>query len=328
MSKRVAVPTLTEVQQIIDYAFPGLRATDVQVLSGGLINTNLKVLLTSDRPPVVLRLYRDGAAICRKEVALLNQVSQTVPVPKVLHSEPDGFAGFGPFAILEFVEGITFQQLKRTNDLPAIQQAAYSVGETLAAIGRYQFPAQGRLTADREALQVGEPFVTGPNQIASIMDVFLRSPNFARSTGAVLREQLHNFVWAWEPAMPKLDAERSLVHCDFGNRNILVHEQNGAWKVAAVLDWEFAFSGSPLLDVGHFLRYERQDQPLREPYFSRGFVEHGGTLPHNWRNLVRVIDLTGLVECLTHEDLPAEVETELLQLINATLKESYPDSEI
>ena len=32
----------------------------------------------------------------------------------------------------------------------------------------------------------------------------------------------------------------------------------GRWAVAAVLDWEFAVSGSPLADVGHFLRYERK----------------------------------------------------------------------
>jgi hypothetical protein len=48
-----------------------------------------------------------------------------------------------------------------------------------------------------------------------------------------------------------------------------------------VLDWEFAFLGSPLLDVGHFLRYERAARPLREPHLSRGFLEDGGKLPED-----------------------------------------------
>ncbi|HJT28119.1 MAG TPA: hypothetical protein VJ784_11970 [Pyrinomonadaceae bacterium] len=91
------------------------------------------------------------------------------------------------------------------------------------------------------------------------------------------------------------------------------------WTVAASLDWELAFSGSSLLDIGHFLRYERDDTPLREPYFSRAFVEHGGHLPDNWRPVVKRIDLTGLVECLTHDELPSDVEAELFALINATL---------
>jgi hypothetical protein len=74
------------------------------------------------------------------------------------------------------------------------------------------------------------------------------------------------------------------------------------------------------LDVGHFLRYETVDRPLREPHFSKTFVEHGGYLPEGWREIVRVIDLTALVECLTHDDLSAEVESELIELILATLE--------
>jgi hypothetical protein len=73
------------------------------------------------------------------------------------------------------------------------------------------------------------------------------------------------------------------------------------------------------LDVGNFLRYERWSHPLREPSFSRGFVEHGGYLPENWKEIVRLIDLTGLVESLTHDELPVDVESELLELIKATI---------
>ena len=91
--------------------------------------------------------------------------------------------------------------------------------------------------------------------------------------------------------------------------------------MVTVLDWEFSFSGSPLLDVGHFVRYELRNAALREPHFSQSFVEHGGYLPENWREIVRIIDLTALVECLTHNDLPGDVEAELLGLINATLTE-------
>ncbi len=64
---------------------------------------------------------------------------------------------------------------------------------------------------------------------------------------------------------------------------------------------------------------------MREPHFSQGFVEHGGQLPDNWREIVRVIDLSGLIECLTHDELPVEVEIELLELVNATLDCRDPD---
>jgi hypothetical protein len=74
-----------------------------------------------------------------------------------------------------------------------------------------------------------------------------------------------------------------------------------------------------MMDVGHFLRYDYLTS-LREPHFSRAFVEHGGHLPDDWERIVRVLDLTGLVECLTHKQLPAEVQAEIVQLIQATLK--------
>ena len=44
----------------------------------------------------------------------------------------------------------------------------------------------------------------------------------------------------------------------------------GRWKVAAVLDWEFAISGSPLADLGSFLRYERTARPGRRAAFLGG----------------------------------------------------------
>ena len=87
-----------------------------------------------------------------------------------------------------------------------------------------------------------------------------------------------------------------------------------------MLDWEFSLSGSPLLDVGHFLRYDRGDVSLREPSFSRAFVEFGGVLPADWRRISQVLDLTGLVHCLTHRQLPDDVTCEILQLIKSTLE--------
>jgi aminoglycoside phosphotransferase (APT) family kinase protein len=303
--------------------FPERQIASVKPLPGGLINTNLKITFEADQDPVVLRIYRDGADVCRKEIALHNLVQLNVPVPKILYAEPDGMDEIPSFAILEFIDGLTFQQLNRTRDVEAISQASRSVGEILAAIGRFSFPKSGRLVADEssEQLKVGASFIEGPDPIPRLLDRFLESPNCMNRAGAKLVERLHSFAWTWTDQIPNLDAQPSLVHCDFGNRNILVREVNGQWIVAAVVDWEFALSGSPLLDVGHFLRYEKPDQPLREPHFSKTFVEHGGHLPDHWREIVRVIDLTALVECLTHDDLPADVESELLALIVASLED-------
>ncbi len=307
---------LQEVKHLVATAFPNRKVAHTELLPGGLINTNLKIYFESDFNPVVLRLYRDGAAACEKEIAVHNLIHQHVPVPEILHSDTMGSPAF---AFVEYVEGLTFQQLKRTNNLKAIQQASTSIGKTLAAIGKFRFPAPGALLPSEASLVVGNKFIEGPDPIPRILDRFLASNTFQRRAGSKLVDQLHDFVWSCAPILPSLQTDCSLVHNDFGNRNILVREVNGVWTVAAVLDWEMAFSGSPLLDVGNFLRYELDAAPLCEPYFSRAFVEHGGRLPDNWKLVVKLIDLTGLVECLTHDGLPSDVEAELFALIDATL---------
>ena len=119
---------------MIAKAFPQETIENFELLAGGLINTNLKVQFASRRPPVVLRVYRDGADVCRKEVALHELIHTAVPLAEIIYAEADS-----AFAILDFVDGLTFQELKRTKNTAAIQQAVRSVGETLAAIGRFAF---------------------------------------------------------------------------------------------------------------------------------------------------------------------------------------------
>ena len=312
------------IERVLQSIFPERRVLQIAPLSGGLRNTNLKVTFGSGEAPVVFRVYRGDAEVCRKEAAVLRLVRASVPVPDVVHSEPLGLDGSPPFVILEFIDGLSFQEFKRSHELSAIHQAATSIGQTLATIGRYQFDKPGRLMGTAEGIAVGAPYVAGPDPIPTILDTFLDSPTLHQRVNGFVLKQLHDFTWSWAPFLPDLSSERHLVHSDFGNRNTLLHEVGGQWTVAAVLDWEFAFSGSQLLDVGNFLRYENDAAPLREPYFSRAYVENGGVLPDNWRNVSRVIDLTALVECLTHEYLPDDVASEILGLIDRTLHECRP----
>ena len=319
--------TPEQIRRLLAKVFPTRSVKNLQVLSGGLINTNIRVDFEANYEPVVIRLYRNGAKVCRKELALHDLLSRTIRVPRALHAEPDGIEDSPAFLINEYVNALTFQELKRTKDLKAIQHASHSVGATLAAIGGFKFEKPGRLEADENAtcLAVGPKFTEGADQIARLMDTFLASANCERRAGPNLIQRVHDYAWSWSSEIPDLEEVPCLVHNDFGNRNILVRQEYGKCVVAAVLDWEFAFSGSPLLDVGHFLRYERRTAPLREPHFSQGFVEHGGQLPDNWREIARVIDLSGVIECLTHDELPIEVEIELLELVNATLDRRDPN---
>ena len=313
--------TLELASRLIATSLPGRRVVAIDFLSGGLVNANFKIHLDSPNTALVLRFYLRSAAACQKEVDIYQLVRRTVPVPEVLHADPRGSEGVGPFALLRYVEGISFRQLRRTGDANAIAEAADDIGRTLAAIGRYQFAEPGWFDAD---LEIGGKFIEGTDSAARFCDACLASPHLLRRAGSALARQVHDFAWDWSSQLEWLAAERSLVHSDFGSLNILVRPVRGKWGVAAVIDWEFAFSGSPLIDLGNFLRYERSQRPLVEPHFSRGFLAAGGTLRQDWRQLARVIDLTALCERLTKDELPVDVESELLDLVRATIEGRDP----
>jgi len=316
----MSAPTLSIIHNMIGRAFKQRTVTGVESLAGGLINTNLLIHF-NDAESVVLRIYRYGADACRKEVVLHQLVQETVPVASIIYAEPDGIDGSDAFAILEYVDAITLQQLRRRNDREAIAQAASSAGRILANIGRHQFSQPGRIEVDSERMRIGERFVDGEDGIYRMVNGFFESPVLQQRLPPAFVSDLRKLIAEWSPRLAEFNEHHNLVHCDFGNCNLLVSAKSGRWQVAAVLDWELAISGSPLLDIGHFLRYDYAVQ-WREPYFSRAFIEHGGSLPADWQTIVRVFDLTALIECLTHERLPADVKTEIIELIVATLDQT------
>jgi fructokinase len=302
------------------------RIVDAQPLTEGLRNANFKVQLESPSMTIVVRIYEHDASLCKKEVDLLRLVSGAVPVPRVIHAEPAGLEGLPPFLLMEYVEGVSFHSLKRQGDRDAITQAAFSVGETLAAIGRVKFARSGWLSAGPT---VTTPLLESPDPTPRFVDLCLASARLKSRLPAELRERISALMWSRQEQFAELDSEASLVHGDFGKRNVLVRCERGRWSVVAVLDWEFAVSYSPLADVGHFLRHERNSRALIEPHFSEGYLRAGGTLPcgafpEEWRRFARLVDLTALCESLTHDDLPENVVVELVELVRATAEERDP----
>ena len=172
--------------------------------------------------------------------------------------------------------------------------------------------------------QVGAPLLEGANCGPRFVDLCLESADAQQRMETALRDQTQALVWSYAAQLARLDGESCLVHGDFGNRNLLVQQVAGNWSIAAVLDWEFAVSGSPLSDVGHFLRYECAAHPVVEPYFSEGYLQAGGRLPNEWRRLARVLDLLALCESLTHDELPSNVVAELVEMVRATVENRDP----
>ena len=310
------------LHRIAHTAFPGCRVLSSEPLGDGKRNANFKLHLDPAPGPVVLRIYEHDPALCQKEIDLMRLVGAAVPVPEVIYAQPHGWEDLPPFTFTRWIEGITFKELKRSGDAEAIAQAAQAAGEILAAIGSFRFPKPGWLAPGPN---VTSPLLEGADPTPRFIDLCLAAENLQRRVTAELRDHTHALVWSWAPQLATLDAETSLVHGDFNKRNLLLRPAGGRWRVAAVLDWEFAVSSSPLADLGSFLRYERAARPVAEPHFSMGYVRAGGRLPHDWLRLARLLNLVALCESLTHDELPDDVVAELVELARATIEDRDPE---
>lgn len=309
------------LDRIVQAAFPRRRVLEIQPLLDGLRNANFKLRIDAKPEWIILRLYEHDASLCRKEIDVMRLVGRSVPTPEILHAEPQGLDEIPPFIVMRYVEGVSFHQLKRGGDREALAQAAYVAGETLAAIGRFAFPGAGWLGP---GLAVAAPLLDGADPLPRFVDRCLTSTNLHRRVPAGVRDSIQALMWSRAGQLATLGNEARLVHGDFNRRNLVLRCEAGRWSVAAVLDWEFAVSGSPLADLGNFLRYERASQPLAEPHFSAGYLHAGGALPENWRNLARLIGLTSMCESLTRDELPDDVVSELVELARAVVERRDP----
>ena len=80
-----------------------------------------------------------------------------------------------------------------------------------------------------------------------------------------------NAVFNWlVDNVPEEDGEATIVHCDYGAHNALVHEG----KVAAILDWESTIIGDPAEDLGYFLL--RSGPQVDRAEAMRWYREAGG----------------------------------------------------
>lgn len=110
-----------------------------------------------------------------------------------------------------------------------------------------------------------------------------------------------------------------LVHSDFGGSNILLRRTGARWEVASVLDWEFAFSGTPFFDFGNLLRPPLGQRPGFEASVVAGYREAGGKLPNNWRQMSLLADLFNWADFLNRQQVSAAITADATARIEQTM---------
>jgi aminoglycoside phosphotransferase (APT) family kinase protein len=305
---------LDTLREIFARAVPGHALSGASPLPGGLSNTLYRLRGDGLGDTFVLRLYTRDRTACGKEIDLHRLVRGSVPVPEIVYADADATV---PHVVMRWVDGVTFREIKQRRDIGAIAECARSIGETLARIGDFSFSRPGWIGA---GLEIGGPLLEGTDVVPRFVERCLASPETGRRLAPEIRNQVRRYIRDRAARLLEFESERALVHSDFGSPNLVVDRTGGRWRVAAVLDWEYAFAGSPLCDVGHMIRYERRGVPRIEPHFSNGFREAGGVLPDGWFDLGRAIDLMALLEFLTRPVLPESIVREIGELVAAAVE--------
>ena len=303
---------LGDVADLLEPWRDGRPVTSAVFLAGGLMNRNYRVRVGDD--DVVLRFCDRDPRACRKEAALLRELHGRVFVPRLFYESEDTKPT--PFIVTEFVDGISLRELKKAGDVTALSEAAHAAGRELAKLAFVRLRDPAIVAPDFSSTP---ELLDGENVNARLIERFLESALLRERLGEARVARVREFAWRHQVALAATETNTGIAHGDFNSANILVRHDGLRWSVAAILDWEFAFNGSTLHDVGNFLRYEHASKPRFEPSFSRGLIDGGFSLSNGWRTTARAADLSALCELLTRPATPPAVAEEVRDLVLATL---------
>ncbi len=272
------------VTAIFHEALAGADVVGFAPVSGGLANTNIEVTLAGPPGRVILRIYQRDPAQAAKEVALAEFLQGRAPAPAILHFTPSNVVTGHPCAVMEWRPGVRLETLAPE---PALGAA---VGAALAAIHAVPYAEYGFFGAD---LEVRNPVDFGRAGLLAYLRTHVMEGPGATRLGDDLADRLYALAEREGHLLESWLVKPCLVHGDFNGSNILVQ----AGRVSAVVDWEFAFSGSPATDFGNLLRAPMNDAAFADAV-ATAYAAAGGFLPTNWQRVARLADLYSWVDFL------------------------------
>lgn len=265
----------------------GQLCEPVELLSGGLANLNVRI--GTGR---VLRVYRRDPSALAVEATLLRHPWKSVRTPEVLASGED-------FLVLEYVPH---------GPLSDEVEQAEAVGRALAEIHARAFPQAGLLNA---TLEIGTPY---PDVIGIFSDYALSRFDRAPSgVAAEMRPRLEALLIAHADTMRHLARSSVLLHGDFKVSNLEWTERGEL----LVLDWEFAYSGPSLMDIGQLIRWGASPSFIEG--FARSYRGNGGELPEDWERWAAAFDIFNLAGLLAGSEPGSRRATDIALRIDETL---------
>jgi len=240
----------------------------------------------------VLRIYRRDAAALLREREILSRKWRSFRVPRILDGGVD-------FLLLEFVNHTPLQNSSQQGE---------AVGRALSEIQQSQFECCGSID---KGLRLAEQWKCFPKAIEEFIRAACEANENVRH-----RPLLRKCVdWIAERKEPLLQHchQAVLPHGDFKASNL-------HWTAddrLLVLDWEFAYAGPPLMDIGQLIRWG-----IPEPFrcgFYDGYRTSGCEIPNDWEREAEAFDLVNLVALLAKAKAGSRQELDCAYGIEKTL---------
>ncbi|MDV2478394.1 phosphotransferase family protein [Rhodococcus zopfii] len=259
--------------------------TDVVILTGG--TQNILVRFTRDgqsyvfrRPPLHKRSNSDETM--RREARVLQALAGSdVPHPRLVASCEDLDLMGCFFFVMESVDGFT---------------ATTEVPEPHVSSPRMQHDMGLSMVDAVAALGLLDPVRLGAEQVA-------RADGWIERQVGRWRKQLESYheldgwpgpdlngveeIGAWLDANRPADWTKGIIHGDYHFGNVMFRRDTA--EVAAVVDWELATVGDPLLDLGHLLATWPNPDETR----TTGLARHLDGLPGRDELIARYGEVSG-----------------------------------
>jgi aminoglycoside phosphotransferase (APT) family kinase protein len=311
--------TKSKVASLVQPIIEDDEVVTFEVVDGGLANLTLRVWLARRRGSIAVRIYERDPAAADRERALYLRLRKKVTMPRLLYTRDGNPLTGHPYAIWEWAQGRRLDEVAAAiADSPDLAGIGRAVGANLAAIHAVCYEHTGLLGPDLDLEQ--NLAIDGPHLIRYAQEHLQQGAAGAR-LGPRLAGSLQRFVAAESHRLDEPTGHPCLVHGDFGGSNLLIRERDSAWTVSAVLDWEFAFSGLPEVDLGTLLRGSlgRLDR------FVAGLVEGyrgaGGTLGADWRRRSLLVDLFAWIHRLERREVSVEFVRDARRAVRRTIEQ-------
>jgi Ser/Thr protein kinase RdoA (MazF antagonist) len=215
-----------------------------------------------------------------------------------------------PFLVLRWIEGIPLNSCRRRVPGDQLLATAEALGGLVARIASL---GQGL------GLETRSNAPTPPSSPQTLLSV-TKSQLLRGRARDVLADAVWRLLAKQSARFDSLGSEQGLAHGDLGGRNIVVAaDGNGGWRAAAILDWEDAFTGWALWDVGSLFRYPKRYGAAFRERFEKGYRAEAGQLPADWWRTARLLDVTRQVATLDDERELTVPFRECRELLEAAL---------